>query len=177
MGFERVGGEEVWRGRLFSVSVDRFRHDDGEESTREIAHHPGAVAVVAHDGERLYMVAQPREAVGEPALVELVAGKVDPGEDPLVTAKRELAEEIGKAAGSWEELGEYWVSPGFTDQRMHVFLATGLRDASPEAEVEENERIELREIPLTELDEAIARCRDAKSLIGLHELRRRLESS
>ena len=77
MAFERIGGEEAWSGRLFSVHVDRFRYDDGEEAEREIARHPGAVGVVAHDGERLYLVRQPREPADDPALLELPAGKLD----------------------------------------------------------------------------------------------------
>src|SRR5919199_2725131 len=101
MAFERIGGEEVWEGRIAKVRVDRFRYDDGEEAEREIVDHPGAVAVVAHDGERVYLVRQPREAVDEQGLLELPAGKVEDG-DPLETAKSELAEEIGKAAARWE---------------------------------------------------------------------------
>ena len=164
MGFERIGGEEVWRGRMASVRVDRFRHDDGEEVTREIVGHPGAVAVVAHDGERLYLVSQPRESVGE-AVLELPAGKLDPGESPLATAKRELAEEIGKAARSWQHLTTFFSSPGFTDEVIHIYLATDLLDEPLEAE--ENERISIEEVPLARLDQAIAACRDGKSLVGL----------
>jgi 8-oxo-dGTP pyrophosphatase MutT (NUDIX family) len=164
--FEHTGGDEVYAGRMFSVRVDRFRHDDGEEVTRERVVHPGAVAVVAHDGERLYLVAQPREAVGEPALLELPAGKLDaPGEDPLETARRELAEEIGKRAENWSHLTTYYSSAGFTNERVHVYLATGLTDAS--AAPDEEERIEVRTVPLTELDATIAACRDAKTLVGL----------
>ena len=70
-GFERIGGEEVWSGKIASVHVDRFRYDDGEEADREIVRHPGAVVIVAHDGEHVYLVKQPREAVGEQALLEL----------------------------------------------------------------------------------------------------------
>ena len=164
--FERLGGEEVWSGRIASVRVDRFRHEDGEEVSREIVSHPGAVAVLAHDGERLYVVVQPREAVGEPALVELPAGKLDEQrEDALATAKRELAEEIGKGANSWRHMKTFYSSAGFSDEEIHVYLATDLYDQS--AETEENERIEIQTIPLDRLDEAIAACRDAKSLIGL----------
>ena len=93
MSYTRVGGEEVWKGRMVSVRQDRFRYDDGEEVTREIVDHPGAVAVVAHDGEQLYLVEQPRESVDEQELLELPAGKLDEeGESPLETAKRELGE-------------------------------------------------------------------------------------
>jgi 8-oxo-dGTP pyrophosphatase MutT (NUDIX family) len=164
--FEHTGGEEVYSGRMFGVRVDRFRHDDGEEVTRERVVHPGAVAVVAHDGERLYLVAQPREAVGELALLELPAGKLDaPDEEPLDTAKRELAEEIGKRAETWRHLKTYYTSAGFTDEQVHIYVATGLTDA--QAEADEEERIEVRTVALADLEAAIAQCRDAKTLIGL----------
>src|SRR5438067_6681834 len=134
MAFERIGGEEAWSGRLFSVHVDRFRYDDGEEAEREIARHPGAVGVVAHDGEHLYMVRQPREPVGEPALLELPAGKLDvPGESPLDCAKRELAEEVGKAASEWREVKRFYTSPGLLAERMIAFLASGLSDVEGRA--------------------------------------------
>ena len=165
MAFERIGGEEVWSGRIASVRVDRFRHDDGEEAEREIVSHPGAVAMVAHDGERLYLVTQPREAVGEQALLELPAGKLNEGEGPLETARRELIEEIGRGAREWRHLTDCWLSPGFTDERLHLYLATDLYEAS--AEATENERIEVEAVPLDQLDHAITRCRDAKSLVGL----------
>src|SRR3954469_25628764 len=97
MAFERIGGEEIWSGKIASVRKDRFRYDDGEEADREIVGHPGAVAVLAHDGEFIYLVAQPREPVDEQALVELPAGKLDEeGEEPLGARHAGLAEEIGK---------------------------------------------------------------------------------
>src|SRR3954447_22726040 len=97
MSFERIDSEVVYHGRIVKVRRERFRYDDGGEAEREIVAHMGAVGIVAHDGERLYLVAQPREAVGEEALLELPAGKLDEeGETPLETAKRELAEESGK---------------------------------------------------------------------------------
>jgi 8-oxo-dGTP pyrophosphatase MutT (NUDIX family) len=164
MSFERIGGETVWEGRIAKVRVDRFRYDDGEEAEREIVAHPGAVAVVAHDGERLFLVRQPREPVDEQSLLELPAGKLN-GEDVLETAKRELAEEIGKGAETWEHLTTFYSSPGFAAEEVHLYLATDLHDA--EAEAEEEERIEIVEVPLDRLDDAIADCRDAKSLVGL----------
>jgi 8-oxo-dGTP pyrophosphatase MutT (NUDIX family) len=166
VGFERIGGREVWRGRVASVRVDHFRYDDGEEAEREIVTHPGAVAVVAHDGERLYMVSQPREPVGEQSLLELPAGKLDEeGEEVLDTARRELAEEIGKGAGNWKHIATCYSSPGFSNEQMHIYLATDLYDEA--AEAAENERIEIETFALDRLDEAIDRCADAKSLIGL----------
>ena len=166
MGFERIGVDEVWRGRMASVRVERWRMEDGEEVEREVVGHPGAVAVVAFDGEQLYFVRQPREPVGEPSLLELPAGKLDEeGEDVLATAKRELAEEIGKGAKSWKHLTTFYSSPGFSDEEIHVYLATDLYDEH--AETDENERIEIVTAPLSDLDQVIRDCRDAKSLVGL----------
>ena len=166
MSFERIGGETAWEGRIAKVRVDRFRYDDGEEAEREIVEHPGAVTIVAHDGERIFMVRQPREAVNEQALLELPAGKLDEeGEDVQATAERELAEEVGKGARSWEKLTTFYTTPGFADEEMHLYLATDLYDR--EAESDENERIEVVEVPLDRLDEAIEDCHDSKSLIGL----------
>jgi 8-oxo-dGTP pyrophosphatase MutT (NUDIX family) len=166
MSFERIGSETAWEGRIASVRVDRFRYDDGDEAEREIVAHPGAVAVVAHDGERIYLVRQPREAVGEAALLELPAGKLDEeGEEPVETAKRELAEEIGKGARDWKHLTSFYTSPGFADEECHVYLATDLFDER--AEAPGGERIEIVAAPLADLDDLIAECRDSKTLVGL----------
>ena len=170
MGFERVGGDVAYDGKIVKVRVDRFRYDDGEEAEREIVAHPGAVGVVAHDGERIFLVRQPREAVDDEAVLEIPAGKLDEeGEDVLETAKRELAEEIGKGAREWRHITTYWSSVGFTDEEVHVYLATDLYDES--AESGEDERIEIEEVPLDRLDGVIAECHDAKTLIGLLWLR------
>jgi 8-oxo-dGTP pyrophosphatase MutT (NUDIX family) len=167
---ERVGGRVVWEGRIGKVRVERFRYDDGEEAEREIVEHPGAVGIVAHDGETLYLVRQPREAVDEPALLELPAGKLDEeGESPLDTAQRELAEEIGKGARTWQHLTSFYTSPGFADEECHLFMAMDLFDEA--AEAGENERIEIVEVPLTQLDRVIRDCRDSKTLVGLLWLR------
>jgi ADP-ribose pyrophosphatase len=170
MAFERIDSEEVWSGKIGAVRIDRVRYDDGEEAEREVVSHPGAVAIVAHDGEHLYLVEQPREPVGEQALLELPAGKLDEeGEEPLDTAKRELAEEIGKGARSWQHLTTCYSSPGFTDEEFHIFLATDLYDES--AEAEEDERIVIHRVPLDQLDDLIRANEDAKTVIGLLWLR------
>jgi 8-oxo-dGTP pyrophosphatase MutT (NUDIX family) len=166
MSFERIGSREIWSGRIASVREDSFRYEDGEEADREIVSHPGSVAVVAHDGEQVYLVAQPREAVDAQELLELPAGKLDEaGEEPLDTAKRELAEEIGKGARNWRHLTTCWSSPGFSDEAIHLYLATDLYDEH--AETDENERIEVRAVPLGGLDDAIREITDAKTLVGL----------
>jgi ADP-ribose pyrophosphatase len=173
--FERTASRTIYEGKFIGVEMDTFRHEDGEEVEREIVTHPGAVGIVAHDGESIFLVRQPREAVGSPDLLEVPAGKLDEdGEDPLATAKRELAEEIGKAAEHWEPLGAFYTSPGFSDEEVHLFLATGLSDVQ-KPDVDEDERIDLEVRPLSELDAIIDEARDSKTLIGLHELRRRLQ--
>jgi ADP-ribose pyrophosphatase len=169
MSFRRIGGSEAWKGKTFTVREDRFEHDDGDQVTREIVCNPAAVAVVAHDGERLYLLEHAREVVGEQALLELPAGKVDEGEAPQETAVRELAEEIGKGARNWEHLTTCYASPGFTDEQLHIYLATDLYDA--DTEPDESERMELRLVPLDDLDAAIRDCHDAKTLVGLLWLR------
>jgi 8-oxo-dGTP pyrophosphatase MutT (NUDIX family) len=171
--FTATGGETVYRGGFFDVRVERFRHADGEEVTREIVRHRGAVGIVAHDGEQLWLVRQPREAVDEPDLLEIPAGRLDvDGEQPLQAAQRELAEEIGRGAHKWEPILTYYSSAGFSDERVHLFLATDLYESS--AESGENERIEIVPWPLARLAGAIEECRDAKTLIGLLWLARRL---
>jgi 8-oxo-dGTP pyrophosphatase MutT (NUDIX family) len=170
MAYERVDSKVVWEGRIGKVRIDTVRYDDGELAEREVVEHPGAAAVVAHDGEKLYMVRQPREPVDEQSLLELPAGKLDEeGESPLDTAQRELAEEIGKGARTWQHLTSFYTSPGFTDEECHVFVATNLYDER--AEVEENERIDIVEVPLSDLDHVIRDCRDSKTLVGLLWLR------
>jgi len=167
--FERIGGKTAYEGKLISVRRDRFRYDDGQEAEREIVAHPGAVAVVARDGDHILMVRQPREAVGEPALLELPAGKLDPGEDPLDTARRELAEEIGRGARTWRRLTSFYTSPGFADEEVHVYLASDLFEQTGNSG--EDERIEVMEVPLADLDATIIGCRDSKTLVGLLWLR------
>jgi 8-oxo-dGTP pyrophosphatase MutT (NUDIX family) len=171
--FERLEARTVFEGRIVDVCEGRFRHEDGEEVTRQWVVHPGSVGIVAHDGENVWLVRQPREATGDPDLLELPAGKLDEeGESPLECGRRELAEEIGKAAEHWEHLTTYYTSAGFTNEECHVYLATGLSDAGA-AEHEENERIDIVSYPLARLEQAIADAADSKTLIGLYELRLR----
>ena len=173
--FERIATETVYEGGFFAVRRDRFRHEDGEEVQRDIATHPGAVGVVVLDGDDLWFVRQPREAVGSPDLLELPAGKLDvEGEPPLETARRELAEEIGKQAERWEPRGSFYTSPGFSDEEVHLFLATGISDVAERPAVAEDERIDVEVRPLADLDAILAEAKDSKTLIGLQRLKQRL---
>lgn len=135
--------------------------------------HPGSVAIVAHDNECVYLVAQPREAVEEDALLEIPAGTLDhEGESELECARRELAEEAELAATEWTQLATIYPSPGYISEVVTIFLATGLSPASGERD--EDEAIDIVRLPLTELDEALPRIRDASTLIALMALRDRL---
>jgi len=163
---ERIDSKKVYEGKIATVREDEFRYPDGSTAVREVVGHPGAVAIVAHDDLHIYLVRQPREAVGEEALLELPAGKLDvPGESPLDCGNRELAEEVGKGASEWRELKRFYTSPGFAEEEVIVYVATDLHDAS--AEADEEERLEVVAWPLAELDRAIAECRDSKSLVGM----------
>jgi 8-oxo-dGTP pyrophosphatase MutT (NUDIX family) len=171
--FEALGGETVYEGRIVDVRMERFRHADGEVVSREIVRHAGAVGMLAYDEEQVWLVRQPREAIDEPDLLEIPAGRLDKmGEEPLAAAQRELAEEIGRRAERWEPIVTYYTGAGFTDERVHLFAATELSEES--ADSGEQERIEVVPWPLRELDGAIAECRDAKTLIALYWLARRL---
>jgi 8-oxo-dGTP pyrophosphatase MutT (NUDIX family) len=173
--FEHISTETVYDAGFFTVLRARYRHEDGEEVERAIAAHPGAVGIVVLDGDDLWLVRQPREAVGSPDLLEIPAGKLDEeGEVPLDTAKRELAEEIGKQAAEWEPLGSFYTSPGFTDEQVHLFLATGISDVDVRPEVEHDERIDVEVRPLSDLDAILAETKDSKSLIALYRLKDRL---
>jgi len=168
---ESLGGETRFEGSQFSVRVERFRYADGEEVERELVRRVDAAAVVAYDDEHVWLVRQPREAIAAYTL-ELPAGKLDvEGESPLQTAKRELAEEIGREAEHWEPVVSYHPTIGYSNEMVHVFAATGLRESG--VEPIPGERIEIVRWPLTDLDGAIAATTDSKTLLGLHWLRAR----
>lgn len=162
-----------WTGKRIAVRVDDVERSDGHRTTREVVEHPGAVAILAWDGTRLAMVRQWRHATGG-ALLEIPAGTLEPDEPPDTTARRELAEESGLAAGSWEAGPRFYTAPGFCDELMHLYLATELSTAAGEADADE-----LLEPTWMTLEDALAaiddgRIRDAKTLVGVEWLARRL---
>jgi 8-oxo-dGTP pyrophosphatase MutT (NUDIX family) len=168
---ESLGRQIEWEGKLFSAGSERFRHGDGTEVKREKVWHPGAVGILPMDDDHVWLTRQPREVVGATASLEIPAGKLDvAGESPLQSAQRELAEEIGRQAARWTELFAFYSSPGFSDERVWLFLAEDLTEA-PETEADEDERIEIVRWPLDRVGDAIAECEDAKSLIALLWLR------
>lgn len=159
--------EVVFDGKLLKVRADRVRLPNGSESVREVVAHPGAVAMVPLTDEgKVIFVRQWRYPAGK-ALLEIPAGTLEPDEEPLACAGRELAEEIGRRPERLEPLGSFFLAPGYSSERIHLFLATGLQPAAAEADADET--IEVEEIPLAEAVAMAAdgRLEDAKSIAGV----------
>jgi len=176
ISMEQVQSETICAGDFISIGRWRVRRADGEEVEREVVEHPGSVGILAHDERCVYLVRQPREAVGEDGLLEIPAGTLDvEGESPRRCAERELAEEVGLAAASWSELHSIYASPGYVSEKLTIFEATGLSPSAGEADA--GERIEVVELPLAELDSALAEIEDAKTLIALFLRRERLRGA
>jgi ADP-ribose pyrophosphatase len=150
----------VYDGKLFDVTVERWGEHD-----REIVEHPGAVAIVAVDAEdNVVLVRQLREPARK-ELLELPAGTLDDGEQPLASAQRELAEETGLNGGDWRHAVSFWTTPGFCRELMHVFFAERVEEG--EQRLEDDESIELVRIPVAKLSARFGELEDAKTLAGL----------
>ena len=119
--------EVLLRAPVFEVVRDTLRFPDGHDAERVVVRHPGAVALVAVDGEGRWLLVRQYRHPATRALLEIPAGTLAPGETPEQTAARELREETGFAAGSLERLGGAWMTPGFCSEYIHFFLATSLR--------------------------------------------------
>jgi len=168
LGERRLDGNVVYDGKIVRLEVDRVELANGHRTVREVIRHPGAVVVLPmHTDGRVVLVRQYRYPTGR-VLLELPAGKLDAGEKPLDCARRELAEETGYRAVSWQALGSFFTTPGFTDEVLHAFAAQDLgpaQDASPEPD----EVLRLVELPLAEVERRAhtGELADAKSLATL----------
>jgi ADP-ribose pyrophosphatase len=162
----------VFEGRILKLRVDDVEASDGHRSTREVVEHPGAVGIVCVQDGELVLVRQYRHATGE-TLLEIPAGKLDPGEEPAATARRELVEEVGLAAESLEHLASFYTAPGFTDEMFHLYF-TDQVTAEP-GNTDDGEVIEIVRRPLSALDDLLTsgEIRDSKSLLGLALLKLR----
>lgn len=133
-----VSSREVFRGKVITVRVDEIALSLGGTATREVVEHPGAVVMAAVDDARnVYLVKQYRHPIRR-NLLELPAGTLEPGEEPLAAAKRELREEVGLEAERWTPLGLFYSSPGFANECLHVFLAQGLRAVTADPDFDED---------------------------------------
>jgi ADP-ribose pyrophosphatase len=158
---------EIYRGRVVNLGVETVTLPNGATVELEVIRHQGASAVVPlqEDGTVL-LVRQYRHAAGG-FIYEIPAGKLDPGEDPLACAKRELEEETGRRAGRLERLLTFFTTPGFTDEIIHIYLATALIPGVQN--LEHDEVLEVVEMPLEQALQRIAdgTIRDGKTIIGL----------
>ena len=170
-----MGSRILHRGRYLTFRVDTIERADGSRGTREIAEHPGAVAILAIDPDGcVLLVRQFRVAVGE-ALLEVPAGTLDMAadgsiEDPDVAAPRELEEETGMRAGSWQKIARFYTAPGFTSELMHLYLATDLRPADGERLTpDDDEHLLLERMPWRDAVAAAERGEffDGKTLVAL----------
>ena len=164
---ERVLTEDtVWQGRIFDVNRLRVRLPDDREALRDVVRHPGAVAIVAlTDDGRICLVRQYRTSLGR-VTVEVPAGKLDPGEDPLECAHRELLEETGMKAEQMAFLTTIATGVGFCDELIHMYMATGLSFVASDPDADEFINVDL--VPLPELIDAVldGRIEDAKTVTG-----------
>lgn len=159
--------KRIYEGKILNLRVDRVLLPNGKESGREVVEFSQAVAVVAITGEgQVLFVSQYRYPVGE-VLLEIPAGKMDKNENPEECARRELKEETGYTASKMEKICEFYTTPGFTNELMHVFLAQGL--TTGEQSPDEDEFVKLEELAMGDAIQAIfdGTIRDGKTIAGL----------
>jgi ADP-ribose pyrophosphatase len=167
-----VSSETVFQGKVFSVTKDTVIEPGGHQGVRDVVRHHGSVVVLAVDSSSnpadptILIERQYRHAAGQ-FMLELPAGSIDAGETPLAAAKRELIEETGFRAGRWSRLVSFYASPGFVAEAMHLYLAENLKAGI--ATPEEDEKIELLHIPLSELLARVAEGNilDGKTIAGV----------
>lgn len=167
-----ISSAVVYQGPLFRVTQDKLIEPSGLKSERDVIRHNGSVVILAMDKSKskkdpwIVMERQYRHAANQ-YLWEIPAGKIDPGEEPLAAAKRELAEETGYSAKNWTPLVEYWASPGFLGETMKVFLAEGL--LAGETRPDEDEEIDFRLVKLSDVVKMIKKggIHDGKTLVSV----------
>jgi ADP-ribose pyrophosphatase len=142
MSSAKLSSRRIYTGRVLNLDVDQVRFPDGSTGELEIIRHPGASAVLpflsdpAGDDPQIMLIKQYRYAV-EDFVYEIPAGRIDQGEDPLTCARRELLEETGCTAADLEHIYTFFTTPGFIDEKIHAFLATGLQHGETEREADE----------------------------------------
>ncbi|MGD7045495.1 NUDIX hydrolase [Jeotgalibacillus proteolyticus] len=163
----------LYEGKIINLQVEKVELPNGKQSSREIIKHPGAVCVIAVTDEgKLVMVEQYRKAL-ERSILEIPAGKLEEGEEPIITAARELEEETGYGSEQLVHLISFYTSPGFADELVHVFVAKNLYKIENARGADEDEFVELEEITLEEAERYVAEQRifDAKTAYAVQYLR------
>jgi len=159
--------KEIYRGRVVTLNLETVTLPNGATIELEvIRHHGAAAAVPLTDDGNVLLIRQYRHAAGG-YIYEIPAGKIDPGEDPLACAAREVEEEIGRRAASLVPMLSFYTTPGFTDEVIYLFLATGLTPGTQS--LDHDEVLDVVEMPLEQAMRRIAdgTIRDAKTIIGL----------
>ena len=164
-----IHSTSIFKGRVISLKVDEVTLPNGKTSNREIINHPGAVAVIAlTDDNKIILVEQYRKAL-ERSIIEIPAGKLEKGEEPLETAKRELEEETGYVAEEITYLQSFATSPGFADEIIHLYVAKHLSVVEEKKQLDEDEFVELLEVTLEEAEQLVAEGKiyDAKTAFAI----------
>lgn len=173
-----ISSRELLKNKLFTVVEEVANDPSGFEIRRSIVRHPGSAVMIAVDEKDRVLLVKQFRLPAERELWEVPAGRLDPGESPLKAAKRELREETGFKAKKWIKLSSFWASPGYIDEKMHLFLALELTEGQQEPM--DDERIEIRWFSKQELGSLIreGKILDAKTMIGYFlslDYRRRLK--
>lgn len=179
MKFEErtLSTEKIFTGNVISLQVDDVELPDGNRAKRELVKHPGAVAIIAVTNEgKLVLVEQFRKAL-ERTMLEIPAGKIEKGEEPRITAIRELEEETGYRAATFTYMQTFATSPGFADEIIHLYAAEGLEKVEQPAAGDEDEFIEVLEVTAEEAEELIRseRIYDAKTVVAVSYMKQRGE--
>lgn len=167
-----LSSKEVYKCSLFSVTEDHASDGKGYEIRRSIVRHAGSAVMMAVDSRRRILLVRQYRLPANASLWELPAGRLDPGENPLKAAKRELMEETGYKARTWKKLVSFYASPGYVAEKMTIFLATDLTEG--EAQPMDDEKIECRWFSVAEVDGMITSGKivDGKTMIGFFRWRR-----
>ena len=161
-----ISSRELLKNKLFTVVEEVATDRNGFEIKRSIVRHPGSAVMMAVDGKDRTLLVKQFRLPAQKELWELPAGRLDPGESPLQAAKRELREETGYRAGKWVKLAAFWATPGYVDEKMHLFLALDLTPG--EQQPMDDERIEIGWFSRSEMLDRITsgKIADGKTIIG-----------
>ena len=159
----------LYEGKIINLRIDKVELPDGQKSSREIVENSEAIAVIPYQQEKVILINQYRSAIKD-ELIEIPAGKIELNEKPIEAARRELEEETGYKAGNFKKIGDFYTSPGFTTEIIHLYLATDLSQYSQKQDAEEF--IEIKEFTIKELRKLVKekKLKDLKTFMASYYL-------